>query len=192
MPKTLDGGKRLELTRKLFLFRMELAYEAWADKEFLARLDLGGRMTPEEELWRDYEQEIERQWPAYRDYGMRNYSDGELTKYVDAYWGVAQERMRHEVELERRGPSPAAAYRDVCEDYRLKDQQVMPANENRMRTATDATQRPHGRASKHSVQASHPWPSQIAKANRHKQAELDHGESSGVEKANGKDTGHSM
>lgn len=36
----------------------------------------------------------------------------------------------------------------------------------------------------------HPWPSEIAKANR--QHGRDQGTSSGDEKANGKDTGHSM
>ncbi len=126
----LDNAERLELTRKLFLFRAELAYDAWADKEFLARLDAGGRETGEEELWRDYEQEIERQWPAYRDYAMHNYSDGELRTFVAAYWEVANERMRYEEALERRGPSAAAAYRSVLADYRMRAQQAIPANEN--------------------------------------------------------------
>jgi hypothetical protein len=39
---------------------------------------------------------------------------------------------------------------------------------------------------------SHPWPSEIAKANRHKQPAQDQGKSSGKEKSNGKDGGHSM
>ena len=38
----------------------------------------------------------------------------------------------------------------------------------------------------------HPWPSEIAEANRHQPSEKDQGKDSGSEKANGNDTGHSM
>jgi hypothetical protein len=38
----------------------------------------------------------------------------------------------------------------------------------------------------------HPWPSEIAKANRQNQPGQDHGKSNGNEKANGNDTGCSM
>lgn len=41
-------------------------------------------------------------------------------------------------------------------------------------------------------QPPHPWPSEIAKANRQKQQEHDQGKSSGNEKGNGNDNGHSM
>jgi hypothetical protein len=127
----LDKTQRLELTRKLFLFRMELAYEAWADAAFLGRLEEDGRWTPEEELWGDYEREIEKQWPAYRDHGLRNYSDGELRTFVDAYWEVAKERMRFEDAMERRSVAPPVLG-NVLEDFRLREPLAIPANENRV------------------------------------------------------------
>ena len=112
----LDQAQRLELTRKLFLFRMELAYEGWADAEFRARLEAADRWTPEEELWRDYVRAMEAHWPTYRDYGLREYSDGELRTFVAAYGEVANERMRYEEAQERRSPAPADD-RNVLEDY---------------------------------------------------------------------------
>jgi hypothetical protein len=135
----LDEAQRLWLTQKLFLFRMELAYDAWADKEYVARLELDGRPPPEEELWRDYQREIDGQWPAYRDYGLRNYSDDELLMFVAAYGEVATERMRYEEAQERRVPE-SAAYRDGLEDYRLSGESAVPANENRRGRAAGAAE----------------------------------------------------
>jgi hypothetical protein len=45
---------------------------------------------------------------------------------------------------------------------------------------------------KQSAQPPHPWPSELAKANRHKQPGQDQGKSNGNEKANGNDDGHSL
>jgi hypothetical protein len=41
-------------------------------------------------------------------------------------------------------------------------------------------------------QVRHPWPSEIAKANRQKQPEQDQGKSGSADRANGRDDGHSM
>jgi hypothetical protein len=49
-----------------------------------------------------------------------------------------------------------------------------------------------GDGGKQSAQPPHPWPSELAKANRHKQPGQDQGKSNGNEKANGNDDGHSM
>jgi hypothetical protein len=96
---------------------------------------------------------------------------------VDAYWGVAQERMRYAEALERREPhSPAAAYRDVRQDYRLRDWQAIPDNENRIGTVADAAKRSRRRAPAH---VAHPWPSEIAKANRQNEPERGHDKSDG-------------
>ena len=55
-----------------------------------------------------------------------------------------------------------------------------------------ATKTPIGRAANPAAQAPHPWPSEIAKANQQKQTGQDQGKSTGNEKANGHDDGHSM
>jgi hypothetical protein len=74
-----------------------------------------------------------------RERGVRNYSDGDLTKFVEAYWEVAQERMRHEEAHQRKGIGPAD-YSNVLERYAVRNEQAVPANENRLVAASSQTE----------------------------------------------------
>jgi hypothetical protein len=113
--------------------------------------------------------------------------EGELRTFIEAYWDAAKERMRdeearpqpHGVSGQAEAMSPSPGERDNTGEWE-KDYAAR-REENRA-----------GREGVSTVAALHPWPSEIAAANRQKQTGQDQGKSSGNEKANGHDDGHSM
>jgi hypothetical protein len=126
----LSREQRVERACDLFLFRMEITYETWADGECALRIREGGRLPSEDELWGEYERRMEEAWPEYRDYCLRTYTDEELDAYVDAYRYVAQERMRREEYEDRKGP-PAPDFEEVLARYARSAAPDPPANDNK-------------------------------------------------------------
>jgi hypothetical protein len=141
-------------------------------------------------------------WPrnaAIVDFGIRSQEhyealyyplrNGDITpEQVDAAMGNGQ-KLSGLVNAAPHNPHKGIEFHTDWDDLRPE-----PANQEDGSAIAQrqATRTASGRAAKPAAQQPHPWPSEIAKANRQKQTGQDQGKSTGNGKANGHDDGHSM